>query len=252
MYQVMAGFEGDRGPLDGYRITARGLHGCLFHVLKALNAHGASWLHGHEAPKPYSIAPIYAPEGHLLGLRMTALTERAAELLVRAWQLAWEMGRQLRLGPQTFSVRGVEWVEGPDFAGLAQEQPADTIGLRFLSPTTFKQGRGALPLPLPHNVFAWPERVWLAYAPAVLHVPDDWLDWCGANVYVAQHRIETAEVALDKHVCFTGFIGEAVFECRDSTELYRRIWQALGSLAAFSGIGYKTTMGMGAVERIEA
>lgn len=251
MYHVIAGFKGQRGSLDGRQVTARGLHGCLFSVLQAFDMHSANWLHGHDSPKPYSIAPIYAPEGHLLGLRMAALTERTAELLVRGWQLALETGRALRLGPQVFTVRGVEWAEGPDFALLAQSQPQHRMVLRFLSPTVFKQGRGTLPLPLPHNVFAWPLRVWLTYAPAVLQVPDDWLEWCGWNVYVTQHRIETADVALDKRRPFTGFVGDVMFDCLDSAELYMRIWDALGSLAAFSGVGYKTTMGMGAVERVE-
>ena len=250
MHHIMVGFQATRGALDGNRVTARGLHGCLYHVLQQFDPAETTWLHTHSTPQPYSLAPYYTPDGQLLGLRMATITDRASALVLQGWQQAQQVGYTLRLGPQTFVVSGLEWVPGASFAEIADSNDSDQMGLRFLSPTTFRQGPGALPLPLPANVFSWPLRVWHTYAPAVLQLPPDWPEWCARDIFVTGHDIQTASVALDTKVTFTGFVGEVDFTDYAGPARYLYAWQALTSLATFCGIGYKTTMGMGAVERL--
>lgn len=84
----------------------------------------------------------------------------------------------------------------------------------------------------------------------MMTLPTGWLDWCTQNVFVTQHHIETATVSIDKNDRFTGFVGEVWFEAYRGEELALRAWQALTDLAVFCGVGHKTTMGMGVVERI--
>lgn len=255
MQHVMVGFQAeDPYGLDGRQVTARGLHGVLYHVLQQVDPQEASWLHGHASPKPYSLSPYYTQDGRLAGLRLAAVTEKTAQLFIQGWKGAQQRGERLQLGRQTFRVRGLEHAPGPTFADLAHSHPDDTLALRFLSPTTFRQGPGTLPLPMPGNVFSWPYRVWCAFAPEVLALPPDWPDWCSQNVFVTAHRIETASIALDRQVTLAGFVGDVIFTAhhdgRKDEVSYRHAWQALGQLAAFCGVGYKTTMGMGAVERV--
>ena len=47
-----------------------------------------------------------------------------------------------------------------------------------------------------------------------------------------------------------GFVGEVQFEAKDDAALYLSVLQGLARLAPYCGVGRKTTMGMGAVERI--
>jgi len=251
MHHVMVGFQAkDPYGIDGRQVTARGLHGVLYHVLKQADAAETTWLHGHPSPKPYSLSPYYTQDGRLAGLRLAAVTDRVAQLFIRGWEGAQQRDEQLQLGRQAFQVRGVEHAPGASFADLAASRPDNTLALRFLSPTTFRQGPGELPLPLPGNVFSWPCRVWNAFAPSVLALPPEWLDWCDQNIFVTAHRIETAAIALDARLTLTGFVGDVVFTAYRDEPDYCHAWQALGDLAAFCGVGYKTTMGMGAVERI--
>ena len=102
------------------------------------------------------------------------------------------------------------------------------------------------------NVFRRPLQVWQCYAPMVLSIPADWLAWCEREVFVVEHDIQTATVSLSHSQSFTGFTGEVTFRVHQGETNYLRVWQALGALAAFCGVGYKTTMGMGAVEVGEA
>lgn len=250
MQQLTILFTPTNGRIDGNHITGRGLHGLLFNVLQQVNPAEAAWLHHHESPKPFSLVPLYTEEGALAGMRLSAVTERAGILFLEAWQTMKEQGELLRLGRyQTFTASSITSTAGPSFQALAQSRPESTMSLHFLSPTAFKQGPGHLPLPVPANVFSWPWRVWQAFAPAALTLGDSWPDWCEANVFVCRHRIETVEVPISQQERFTGFVGTVEFEAMDGTEAYLRVWQALGSLATFCGVGHKTTMGMGAVER---
>ena len=56
---------------------------------------------------------------------------------------------------------------------------------------------------------------------------------------------------IDKDDRFTGFVGDVLFEARHCSDEQLRVFQALGQLAPYSGVGRKTTMGMGAVERLD-
>ncbi|MCA9962968.1 MAG: CRISPR system precrRNA processing endoribonuclease RAMP protein Cas6 [Anaerolineales bacterium] len=257
MYYIGIRLKANGTPIDASVVTGRGLHGLLFDLLQRIDQDGATWLHKHPSPKPFSMAPYYVEndgKGELVGLRYAVLEERAARLIYEAWAEAWQRQRLLRLGRyQTFYVADVQWIPGPTFTELANLTPSREMTLEFLSPTAFKQGPGSLPLPLPVNVFRWPERVWHSYAPSVLAtaVPRDWLDWCADNVFVIDHHIQTAVTAINQTERFTGFVGHVTFQAYRGAPLYLRAWQALGTLAAFCGVGHKTTMGMGAVTRVD-
>jgi CRISPR-associated endoribonuclease Cas6 len=80
---------------------------------------------------------------------------------------------------------------------------------------------------------------------------DAWLDWCEQAVFVTNHRIETATIAISQQEQFTGFVGEVHFRAHNGPDSCLRVWQAMAQLATFCGVGHKTTMGMGAVEIIK-
>lgn len=252
IYRLGIGFAPDRQWLDGSRVTAKGLHGVLYEVLRradrADRTAEAAWLHGHPAPKPYTLVPLFGNDGGLAGIQMTALGDRAAKALTRAWLLAREQGEPLALGRQPFHVRQVELVHDGTLSELVQSENYRTLGLRFVSPTSFRQGPGDLPLPLPRLVFGRPYGVWNSYGHQMELLPSAWLDWCDRSVFVTQLHIETVEVRLSPIDAFIGFVGEVWYEPRGGSALSRRMLAAFGRLAAYVGVGRKTTMGMGAVE----
>ena len=194
------------------------------------------------------MAPLYTADGHLAALRYGAMNEPAADILYRSWNHAQRTQTPYTLGhDQTFTVAELEAAPDTDFWVLANLPPVQTLTLNFLSPTGFKQGDGHLLFPLPRNVFASPLRLWRTYAPAELAIPDDWLEWAAERIFVTDHQLHTAEVTLRPQQTFTGFVGRATFTAKSRHDRYQRIWHALAHLAQFSGVGHKTTMGMGAV-----
>jgi CRISPR-associated endoribonuclease Cas6 len=247
MHQITLTLQPRRGPLHGDTVTARGLHGMLFKAMREADPAETDWLHDHPAPKPFSLAPLYSAGGLLLGIRLGIVADRAAELFLRAWNWHREQETSLQLGPNYCVVTDVQCDAGPRWLDLAQLPPAPHVALRFLSPTAFRQGPGHSPLPVPYNVFSWPWRVWQTFAPE-FGLPDDWIEWCAQEVFVVQHQIETVEAAISKDESFTGFVGDVVFAAHRGGPGQLGLLQALARLAAYSGVGHKTTMGMGAVE----
>ena len=250
MYQITVLFESTGDPLDGRYVTAKGLHGLLFRALQEADPEETDWLHGHPAPKPFSLAPLYAEGGQLAGLRLGAVSARVAQLFVRAWEWQRAQRRPLRLGHQPLRVAEVRGAAGPSWADLTRARPIRRLEVEFLSPTTFRQGPGHLPLPVPYNVFAWPWRVWQAYAPPAA-LPEEWLEWCRQDVFVTAVSIETVPMAITPNDTLVGFVGRARFETNRGTREQLCLWHALGQLATYTGVGHKTTMGMGAVGLVE-
>lgn len=247
MHRITITFTPADKPLDGRHITMRGLHGVLFNLLKEVDPAGASWLHDHPAPKPFSMAPQFNPAGQLTGVRYTTFNQPTTDLLLQAWQYSHNQHQLLRLGRyQTFYVAQVDLTSGPTIHQLASLPAVRQICLHFLSPTSFKQGPRGLPLPLPMNVFSTPFRVWQNYLPTPL--AEDWLAWCQKDLFITEHTIQTATASIAHQEPFTGFIGSVTFFAHNGTSEQLKIWHALAHLAAFGGVGHKTTMGMGVVE----
>jgi len=250
MHTITLTFTPIRQPIDGRSVTARGLHGMLFNILAQTDRPESDWLHKHGSPRPFSFVPLYTDDGTLVGLRLAAITERAASLFSRTGEWFRKEGHICHLAGQEFVIDDVRQKPGPSWQQLAYSQPTRQLGLRFISPTSFKQGPGHLPLPLPGNIFSGPVRIWEAFAPPMMRLPDGWLDWCRREVFVTRHRIETATVNISKQESFTGFVGEVWLDAHRGNEDDLCAWQALADLSVFCGVGHKTTMGMGAVEFI--
>lgn len=238
------------GPLDGRTIHAKGLHGLLFNITGQADREVSDWLHKHRTPRPFTLVPLYTEQGRLAGIRLSALTEETAALFQRTGEWFCKTERPCHLGGQEFIISESRSTPGPNWQQLAMMEPGKQVGLRFVSPTSFRQGPGHLPLPLPGNVFSSPIRIWQAFAPPMMMLPDGWLDWCKRDVFITQHNIETVQVHISRQDRFTGFVGEVWYEAYRGSEMNLRAWQALTELATFCGVGHKATMGMGAVERI--
>ncbi|MBX3057899.1 MAG: CRISPR-associated endoribonuclease Cas6 [Anaerolineae bacterium] len=252
MYQIIVTFTAVSSPLSRHEVTGKGLAGLTFKLLDQVDVAEATWLHEQPPPKPYSMAPIFTNK-LLTGLRFGVLTERTAVFLHRAWKNAVKNGDKLRLGPHRLIATYVQCRQGPGFAEMLENDAAADLRLRFLTPTTFSQSTGVggkpiyLLLPEPRNVFTQPFRVWQTFAPPPKKLPADWPEWCARQVLVSRHQIQTEPFVAKKGNVHLGFTGDVAFLALAEEPFYRQIWQALGQLAVYSGVGAKTALGFGAV-----
>lgn len=147
-------------------------------------------------------------------------------------------------------------------------KPATKLELTFASATTFRSQRVNLPLPLPSLVFGSLLSRWTAFTSHRLRdLPHEQLDaYIDHHVLLSRHEVHTTLIRGKQGGKEIGFVGSAGYElARRSDHLLHHapelenllqqegIWFArtLGLLAEFafySGVGRKTTTGMGIVK----
>jgi CRISPR-associated endoribonuclease Cas6 len=136
-----------------------------------------------------------------------------------------------------------------DGVARAREGQAE-LGLRFITPTSFRMARSRLnmPLPWPRLVFQSLANKWNKFSPVAIDV-----EWAAfdCHVSIARHRLRTQMINFGRYRQ-VGFLGECWYIVdRQAGEHLLQVVQALAEFAAYSGVGAKTSMGMGQVQRIE-
>lgn len=154
-------------------------------------------------------------------------------------------------------ARAQSWVAYSSFAELYNQQAAQKLyHFEFASPTAFSQGQKAWGKPLklfpaPEDVFASLARQWDVFAPPRFRLnaceltPQSISAWCADNVIVTGYNLATRYLPSSKFGQ-TGFSGDITYEVKGDPSAPEARWlTSLARFALFSGIGYKTAMGMG-------
>jgi len=151
----------------------------------------------------------------------------------------------LILGQFAFALRSIYTLPGThrlagsaDYRLLANTpQTLADIELSFLSPTSFKQSRGIQPFPLPELVFGSLLRRWNAFAPEELHFPA--VEWEGL---VSAYELKTHALKMEggSEIGAQGWV-----RYRFPNAEQAKLATVIAHFAFFSGVGRKTSMGMG-------
>jgi CRISPR-associated endoribonuclease Cas6 len=149
------------------------------------------------------------------------------------------------------------WVAYSSFAELHRTRSAQKqYHFEFATPTAFSMGQkqwGKLlkVFPEPGHVFESLARQWDLFAPTSLHIAASGLThraigtWCEENVIVSRYTLETRYLPSSKFGQ-SGFQGKVTYEVKGIPTSPEAAWLSpLARFALFSGVGYKTTMGMG-------
>lgn len=207
----------------------------VFNWLATADAALASRLQRDNCP-PFTVAVQSNSSGCLLKITLLQ-RELLAPLL---WGLRDDLGREILLA--NIPCRLGKWVDIAhriSFEALCQVPPTETIALKFLSPTSFKQSQTIQPFPLPELVFGNLLRRWNTFAPVELQFPS--LEWQGV---VSAYNLKTRTLTLNG-TAEIGTTGWVRYRFNDAQQA--RIATLLAHFAEFAGVGRKTAMGMGQV-----
>ncbi len=149
------------------------------------------------------------------------------------------------------------WVGYSTFADLHDLRPAQkSYRFEFVTPTAFSKGQkqwGKLlsVFPEPATVFESLARQWESFAPVPLRMEAHGItmrtfaSWCEEQIMVTRYELETSYLPSSKFGQ-AGFQGNVTYEVKGMPTAPEAQWLSpLARFALFSGIGYKTTMGMG-------
>jgi CRISPR-associated endoribonuclease Cas6 len=211
--------------------------------------------------------PLPVMPGQVYWLRITMLDAEIFGSFVR-YLFMKAHGLTLRVGDTHFEVSRVintpdpqqstlSWAAYSSFAELhAMQSVQKHYEFEFATPTAFSKGQRAwgkqlLLFPTSSLVFENLARQWEIFAPTHLRLgdltPQDIAIWCDEHVLVSYYTLSTRYLSSSKfgHV---GFLGHVTYEVKGEPSASVARWLSpLARLALFSGIGYKTTMGMGQV-----
>lgn len=156
------------------------------------------------------------------------------------------VGSQLSTGFSSYS----EIVERHFYSTEQKASLSSVFKFKFHSPTTFKLAaqNQELPLPVPELVFGSLLQRWNAFAPGPL--PDDSRLFASLKLRLGRYQTQTRLVSIDGQL-HNGFVGVVEFRAISCQErFYLQTLNALADFSFYSGVGYKTTAGLGQVERI--
>lgn len=240
----------------------------------------AEQLHQDEEMKPYIVSDLfersfYAPSlsaevpHSRCVLRFTFLDEGLADTMLSFWEqrpprqveISW---LKLRVDGFTCHTREHPWAGMDSYAALAKPdgaRPEQGVLLEFASPTSFHSEGLDLPLPLPGMVFRSCWRKWNVYSGQP--ILEDWLgvvDHCIQINQIDDLSTRCWKFAAGGRGTVTGFLGKVHFtlskdgcaglgiDPRDA----REVMETLARFAFYSGIGRKTSWGLGQVRPIPA
>ena len=266
----------DSGTLPA--TAGRLAHAAFFNILEQADPVLAEALHDMEGRKPFTISPLRGfrrkgksrlevPAGRAGWLRVTLLDPVLFQSFIGHF-LAGPVTATIRLGDLDFQVTEIlsngesHFLAGTaNLAGLRErweEAPVTRasrkVALNFGSPTVFSIRNPDTPfrlmqvLPVPAVFFREVARYWDDLTgdetrEAVEAYAED-------AVAVARHKIHTRMFRYRHNRLQVGFSGKVTYEILDkeNASMIRHL-NRLADLAFFTGVGSKTTMGMGQVYR---
>ena len=212
-------------------------------------------------------------------IRLTGLSSDIAQVLMQSHKqmsqhLAGDTPVLIELDRTAWLVTGTHidghtWAGNGSYQGLIERQanstPAKKTHLSFLSPTTFRSQTVNVPLPTPSLVFGSLLSRWMSFtAHRLIDLPHDQVTaFIQHHVLISQHNIRTQLVRGKQGGKEIGFVGDVVYELahksdylhnhnpsleallRDEHIWFARTLDLLADFAVYSGIGRKTTTGMG-------
>lgn len=241
--------SGAAPPWTGQLVSA-----WLLDALRRVEPELTATLQSSSGLKPYTVSPLTDEPDEALTVRVTSLRADVTAAVLAA--LPAQTESVIHLSEQLFTVDSVT-TETWDYADLLREatlgrRPARRVRLSFVTPTTFRQTKGRLdvPLPLPELVFGSLMDRWQAFATVSLH-PDlgDFIHECVALSY---HRVRSRMVALGDWGSVAGFVGDTTFTIHSSDSFWRGQVHLLAAFAAVGGVGRRTTLGLGQTRLAEA
>jgi len=218
----------------------------------------ADSLHHLNSLKPFTVSlpfPWKPPTTHsspVYCIRFTTLTREVYQALVEGLMRRCHISSQLFLGSHRVDIQQVLFTrEAAPFSNLTNYEelyagpPARSVCLHFVTPTSFRTGRGNLPFPLPASLYRSLWQKWQRFAPPALQLDEGIVAIVEQSLFPARYSLQTEVVSL-KGIPQVGCVGLCQFDLLKgvSTE-DRRAITALSRFATYAGVGMKTTMGMG-------
>ncbi|MBD2013184.1 CRISPR-associated endoribonuclease Cas6 [Microcoleus sp. FACHB-53] len=262
-----------QSPIPLQYLTGRHLHALFLTLVSSVDRKLGDYLHESKADKPFTLSPLQvvrrgtvcrAPTlqwEHTKPIsaatpcwwRISLLDDTLFSKLTQLW-LNLNPNHPWHLGPADLHITSIlgtpqstqPWANAISYAQL-YDQSSDSnrqIELAFCTPTAFRQSNYDCALPTRDLVFNSLIKRWNQYSS--IELPKTLIE----SIFPSFFDIHT-EMVTDSRSKFIGCVGAMHFRILGDVEpvVIQQI-NALANFALYSGVGRKTTMGMGMVGRL--
>ncbi len=243
------------------------IYSLFFEILDEIDPELAKKLHDSTSSKPFTVSPLQAkyvrregelfiPKGYRCWFRFTLLDDFIFQQMIRYFlrsEVNIELeGKKFQIDEVVSApVDKIPWSGYSDWELLyEQAEPHQKIRLKFFSPTTFRKKDINYLLPDPQLVFGNLLSRWNNFSK--IKMEEELEDFIAERIIVSRITGLRTKTMHFFNGIQIGFIGECEFEIRkaESDKEWSKRINTLADFAFYSGVGYKTTMGMGQTRRI--
>lgn len=226
-------------------------------------------LHDGEGPKPLTcsgLLPTAEGQGNMhihagasYYLRLTGLTPLASQALDAAFlqkpPTTWTLAdHEFTVSHVCCNADEEPWSGCTTYENLAATQllqPSHLprrVSLLFHSPTAFQSKEMHVPVPLPNLVFGSLVDRWNTFSPVTLS--PEMRRFAEEMVALSSYHLESRAVQQKNGVPIIGGVGRATYTALGGDRYWLATMQMLADFALYSGVGVKTTIGLGQVRRV--
>lgn len=230
--------------LPGHPLFADSAYRLYAHLLEKLPGEYAAWLHA-DGSRAVSQFLRYEKARDVCLWTVNILQDTVAEMLAPLLDGL----EAVSVENQTFPVleKCVRKITADMLLHEAREETGNRITLRFHTATSFKQNGRYVIFPQERLILQSLTQRWNEVFPAYVLEDEDAFQALLSGIHIVDYQLRTSRFPL-KGVRIPGFVGTCVLEARLALPLME-IFHALMAFAPYSGIGIKTGLGMGGVER---
>ncbi|WP_392477349.1 CRISPR-associated endoribonuclease Cas6 [Nostoc sp. C110] len=271
-----------QSPIPPQYLTGRHLHALFLTLVSSVDSTLGDRLHDSTADKAFTLSPLQInspllkggkggsklqyshqqpiPAGTPCWWRISLLDDTLFGKLTQLW-LNLNPNRPWHLGPADLYITSIQgtpqsiqpWANASSYAQLYEEASDVCDGLRlrnssinlsFSTPTAFRQGQYDSTLPTRESVFNSLLSRWNKYSGI------EFSQIAIESIFPSFVNIHT-EILADSRSKFIGILGEVTYKILGTVEpIQIKQINALADFALYTGVGRKTTMGMGMMRRL--
>ncbi|MGQ4646188.1 CRISPR-associated endoribonuclease Cas6 [Lyngbya aestuarii] len=262
-----------QSPIPPQFLTGRHLHALFLTLVSSVDKDLGTYLHNSTADKAFTLSPLQVsrrqiitrdktlqwehsqaiPGGTPCWWRVSLLDDALFGKLTRLW-LNLNPDHPWHLGPADLQITSIlgtpqstqPWANASTYAQLYEQASESNrqIDFSFCTPTAFRQSKYDCALPSRELVFNSLIKRWNQYSG--IELPQTLVE----HIFPSFFDIHT-EIIADSRSKFIGCVGVISFRILGNVEtLIIQQINALADFALYSGVGRKTTMGMGMLRRL--
>ncbi|MGM0502286.1 MAG: CRISPR-associated endoribonuclease Cas6 [Bacillota bacterium] len=261
LYSVIVKFNAKEQVQFKY-FPGESLHGMLFSMLSEQDEAKANELHNEYETKPFTISPIL-PYPRRKNNKWVLKKDKEYFFRITFLEDEWYLlfvdyfldNAELNLQGVDINIREVLTHSNQDKRCNSitcqtlenQARQKKKISFKFHSTTTFRIDKKHIIFPKANLVFNSLKTKWEEYNPDSLTLTAEDLD----QIYISRYNLSSTMEKFNGYP-IKGFKGKCVYELSsDLSARKMREINLLADYAFYSGIGYKTTMGLGQVARTD-